>query len=207
MGIYVVLQTLLGPAYQTPETAKFLSPGVTKFLIGSSAYLVPILFFLGPINGALRIKGASHPAIRAVESGVVAIFAAALVVSAGFGFMSKTYVFTADTAFTLLKESAPFMAFVSMSKALTYLSVHMQVVVVSAILFGIYKAFFADIVSAAVMGAVSAIARRAKKGSAHEEAHDDHGHDDHGGHDEHDDHEEDDHDGHGGHDDHGHGHH
>ena len=77
--------------------------------------------------------------------------------------MSQTYVFTADTAFTLLKDSADFTAFVSASKALSYLSAHMQAIVVSAVLFAIYKAFFSEIVSAAVAGAVSAIMKRMKK--------------------------------------------
>ncbi len=83
--------------------------------------------------------------------------------------MSKTYVFTADTAFTLLKETPSFMAFFASSKALTYLAAHMQAIVVSAVLFGIYRAFFADIVSAAVVAAVAAIMKRAKKASVHED--------------------------------------
>lgn len=174
VGIYVVLQTLLGPGYQSADTAKILSPGVSKFLIGSSAYLIPILYVLGPVNGALHIKATSNAVVRAFESGVVALFATALVITSAFGFMTKTYVFTADTAFTLLKESQAFMAFFSLSKVLTYLAAHMQAIVVSGILFGIYRAFFADIVSAAVMGAVSAIAKRMKKATVHED-HDDHG--------------------------------
>ncbi|MFZ3232683.1 MAG: hypothetical protein WA194_04060 [Patescibacteria group bacterium] len=111
VGIYVVLQTLLGPGYQSADTAKVLSPGVSKFLIGSSAYLIPILYVLGPVNGALHIKATSNAVVRAFESGVVALFATALVITSAFGFMTKTYVFTADTAFTLLKESQTFMAF------------------------------------------------------------------------------------------------
>lgn len=130
-----MLQTLLGPGHQSADTAKILSPGVSKFLIGSSAYLIPILYVLGPVNGALHIKATSNPVARAFESGAVAIFATVLVITSAFGFMSKTYVFTADTAFTLLKESASFMAFFGTSKALTYLAAHMQAIVVSAILF------------------------------------------------------------------------
>ncbi len=68
VGIYVVLQTLLGPGYQSADTAKILSPGVSKFLIGSSAYLIPILYVLGPVNGALHIKATSNPVARAFES-------------------------------------------------------------------------------------------------------------------------------------------
>ncbi len=68
IGIYVVLQTLLGPAYISPETAKVLNPSVSTFLIGSSAYLIPILFFLGPINGGLNVKGADNAVMRAFES-------------------------------------------------------------------------------------------------------------------------------------------
>ncbi len=68
IGIYVVLQTLLGPAYISPETAKVLNPSVSTFLIGSSAYLIPILFFLGPINGGLNVKGAGNAVMRAFES-------------------------------------------------------------------------------------------------------------------------------------------
>ncbi|MDQ1344017.1 MAG: hypothetical protein QG650_737 [Patescibacteria group bacterium] len=199
VGIYIVLQTLLGPTYQTAETAKVLSPGISQFLIGSSAYLIPILFFLGPINGGLQVKGMSNPVLRGLESGTVAVFAVALVCASAFGFMSKTYVFTVDTAFTLLKDSAGFSAFVAASKAFSYLIAHLQTVVLSAILFAIYRAFFAEIVTAAGLGVIKAVFKRGGgKGG---------GKDDHAGHDDHGDGHGDEEDDHAGHDDHGgHGH-
>lgn len=141
-----------------------LSPSVSTFLIGSSAYLIPILFFLGPINGGLNVKGAENPLIRTLESGFVAVFAMAVIITSGFGFMAQSYVFTADTAFTLLRDSPGFTAFVAGSKALTFLASHMQSVVVSAVLFGIYKAFFAEIVGATVAAVFSTLLKRMKGG-------------------------------------------
>ena len=67
IGIYVVLQTLLSPAYQGPETSRLIGPTATKFLIATSAYLIPILFFLSPINGKLKIEVSGNKAVRAFE--------------------------------------------------------------------------------------------------------------------------------------------
>ncbi len=50
LAIYLMLTVLLSPTYQTPETAKIISPLIAKFLIGSSTYLIFILFILTPIS-------------------------------------------------------------------------------------------------------------------------------------------------------------
>ena len=50
LAIYLTLSALLAPNYQTPETAQFISPEIAKFFIGSSAYLIFILFILTPIS-------------------------------------------------------------------------------------------------------------------------------------------------------------
>lgn len=187
-----------------------LGPGLSKFLVDSAAYLIPILTVLGPVNGNLGVKGASNRFLRAVESGLAGVAAFALTVACAFGFASKAYVFTADTAYSLLRDSAAVTGFVSESRILGYLSAHLQAIVVFSILYAVYKALFGDIVGAAVAGAFSALVKRLKKGAS-EDGGGHGGHEDHGGHEEHghgghdDGHGHDDHGGHEEHDDHGHG--
>lgn len=50
LAIYLMLTVLLSPTYQTPETIKILSPQFSQFLIGSSTYLIFVLFILTPIS-------------------------------------------------------------------------------------------------------------------------------------------------------------
>ncbi len=63
IGIYVVLQTLLSPAMQTPETAKVFSPGISNFLVESSGYLIFILAALTCFSGSIKI-GSSNRLVR-----------------------------------------------------------------------------------------------------------------------------------------------
>ena len=51
LAIYLMLTVLLSSAYQTPETIKIISPGISSFMIGSSAYLIFILMILTPLSG------------------------------------------------------------------------------------------------------------------------------------------------------------
>jgi hypothetical protein len=176
IGIYVVLQTLLAPAYQT--AGGLFGPKVSEFLTGSSAYLIPILFLLSVVNAPIRLPTASNPALRFGESFLVAAWSLALVVAVALGFSARTYVFTADTAFTLLSKSQPVSDFLSQSKAVAEISTYLREIVLVSILFAIYKAFFSEIVSGMVGGLLkSAFKRKGGGGHSHEEV--SHGHDVH----------------------------
>ncbi len=192
IGIYIVLQTLLSPSYQTADTSKIIGPAVSKFLIASAGYLIFILAVLTPINASIRIRGAKNAALRFMESMAVGSGTLALLAAVTIGFMNRTYVFTADTAFTLLKNSVGFVELLSVSKILLWIASHLQSIVLFSVLFAIYRAFFSDIVTAAVAAILSSALKR-KEGerseeteepqdqSGHEEAFEDHSvHDDHG---------------------------
>lgn len=74
LAVYLMLTVLLSPVYQTPETTKIFSPQISQFLIGSSAYLMFILFLLTPISGGIRMPETQVKILRFLELGVVALF-------------------------------------------------------------------------------------------------------------------------------------
>lgn len=145
IAIYVVLRTLLSPDLQTPETAKVFSPGISNFLIQSSGYLVFILAILTALSGSMKL-GSEKKLVRGLESFFAAGLSFALLIAVGAGFMKKAYVFTADTAFTLLAEASWMTGLFAASKILTWIADHVQAIVLFSVLFAIYRAFFAEIV-------------------------------------------------------------
>lgn len=74
LAIYLMLTVLLSPIYQTPDTTKIFSPKTSQFLIGSSVYLMFILFLLTPISGGIRFPETRNLLLRLVERAVIAAF-------------------------------------------------------------------------------------------------------------------------------------
>lgn len=88
-----MLTVLLSPGYQTPETAKIISPSLSKFLTGSSVYLIFILFLLTPISGSIRFPETKSKILRYIELTGVSLFVISLFSCLIVGFALKTYVF------------------------------------------------------------------------------------------------------------------
>ena len=74
LAIYLMLTVLLSPTYQTPETTKIFSPQISQFLIGTSTYLMFILFILTPISGGIRLPETRIKLFKFLELAAVAIF-------------------------------------------------------------------------------------------------------------------------------------
>lgn len=74
LAIYLMLTVLLSPIYQTPDTTKIFSPKISQFLIGSSVYLMFILFLLTPISGGIRFPETRNILLRFIERAVIAAF-------------------------------------------------------------------------------------------------------------------------------------
>lgn len=207
LAIYLMLTVLLSPAYQTPETAKIFSPGFSKFLIGSSTYLIFILFLLTPISGGVRFPETKTKWVRLIELGVMAGFVWALFFAILIGFASKTYVFGVETAFRTIQKMETYQELMS-GVVLSHIAVNIQPIVLFGVLFLLYKMLFSDFIGVMLLTVWYWILSLRNNGAtAHGGGHDDHGggHDDHG-HDDDldmhlDDHGHDDH----GHDSHGHG--
>lgn len=212
LAIYLMLTVLLSPAYQTPETIKIFSPQFSQFLIGSSTYLIFVLFVLTPVSGGIPFPETRIKPIRYLELAAVAAFVWILFLALVLGFASKTYVFGVDTAFVMIKKIDFYddlLAGVIFSKIFT----NLQPIVLFGVMFLLFKILFSDILGVLLLSVwnwlMSLKKRGAEKsgsggghtdhggGGDHDNDHDDHGDDHGGGHDDHDDH--------GGHDDHGHG--
>lgn len=207
LAIYLMLTVLLSPAYQTPETAKIFSPGFSKFLIGSSTYLIFILFLLTPISGGVRFPETKTKWIRLIEHAIMSVFVWVLFFAIFIGFASKTYVFGVETAFRTIQKIEVYHEFMA-GVIFSHIAVNIQPIILFGVLFLLYKMLFSDFLGVMILTVWYWVLSLRNKGAANNGGHDDHGHID-DGHDGHgddldmhlDDHGHDDH----GHDSHGHG--
>ncbi len=208
LAIYLMLTVLLSPTYQTPETAKIISPLIAKFLIGSSTYLIFILFILTPISWGIPFPETKVKFFKFLEHAAVAAFIWVFFFALVLGFASKTYIFNVDTAFGMIKN---FWFYPQLLQGVIFskISMYLQPIVLFGVLFLIFKMLFSDVIGVILGSIWKWLLSLKKRGQKEDGGHDDHGgwHDDHGGHDDHMD-DEVEHDDHGGwHDDHGGGHH
>ncbi len=205
LAIYLMLTVLLAPQYQTADTVKFFSPGVSNFLVGSSVYLIFILMILTPISGGIKIPYPKNLILRIASHFLLAIALLVFMTALVMGFASKTYIFGIDTGFTLLGKTDLYHS-LQATKIMGWIGRHIQPIVLFGVFFMLYKLLFAEMV-ATLMVALIAWLKSLKDKNASSNAHEDHGHetshDEHGmadfdldlGHDDH------------GHDDHSHGSH
>jgi hypothetical protein len=194
LAIYLMLTVLLSPMYQTPETAKIISPGTSKFLIGSSTYLIFILFILTPIAGGIPFPETKLKFVKYLELAAVAAFVWVFFFALLLGFASKTYIFNVDTAFVGIAKLGFYQELLA-GKIFSKISMYLQPIVLLGVLFLIYKALLSELIGvilASVWKWLMSLRNKGKKddGKAAAGGHDEHaagGHDDHGGggHDEH----------------------
>ena len=197
LAIFIMLSVLLSPAYQTPETAKIFSPEFSGFLVRSSAYLIFILFLLTPISGGIRFPQTSAKILRIIEHIIISFFVGVLLIALVIGFVSKTYVFSVETGFILLKKFEVFRQILS-GIIFQEIAGNVQPIVLFGVLFLLYKLLFSEIVQTLLMAFWGwLVSLRKKWGGSTAPASEEHFDEMH---DEFDDHEE-------AMDDHGHGHH
>jgi hypothetical protein len=86
IGIYIVLQTLLSSAYQTPATIRFFGPKVSEFIVDSAAYLIFILSLLSAANGPMQVRTSENPGLRFLESFFISAGTCVLITATALGF-------------------------------------------------------------------------------------------------------------------------
>ncbi len=116
-------------------------------MIGSSAYLIFILFILTPLSGGIRIPQADHSVLRIFEhlflnSHKILFFGALLI-----GFATKTYIFGINTGFVFLTKLTIWSELLR-GDVFGYISRYIQPIVLSSVLFLLYKILFSEIVGA-----------------------------------------------------------
>jgi hypothetical protein len=150
LAIYLMLTVLLSSTYQTPDTIRVLSPGVSKFMIGSSVYLIFILMILTPLSGGIRFPYTNTRLIRVLEhliiSGVLLGFLSALII----GFISRSYVFGVETGFVLLGKTLLYREMIS-GVILWYIAAHLQPFVLFSVIYLLYKLLFSEIIGAILL--------------------------------------------------------
>ncbi|MFZ4461837.1 MAG: hypothetical protein ACOYN2_04935 [Patescibacteria group bacterium] len=138
-----MLSVLLSSQYQTVDTVKFFSPGVSNFLIGSSAYLIFILMILTPISGGIKVPHPRHIALKILAHLGVSIGLIIFITALILGFIKKTYIFGVDTGFTLIGKTLIYQSLLA-TKIIGWIASHLQPIILFGVMFMLYKLLFAE---------------------------------------------------------------
>jgi hypothetical protein len=150
LAIYLMLTVLLSSAYQTPETIRIISPAVSSFMIGSSAYLIFILMILTPLSGGIRFPYTNTRLLRIVEHLIIAVVLIAFFCALVIGFIGRNYVFGIETGFVLLGKTLIYREMIS-GVILGYIAQHLQPFVLFSVIYLLYKILFSEIIGAVVL--------------------------------------------------------
>jgi hypothetical protein len=150
LAIYLMLTVLLSKAYQTPDTIRVISPAVSSFMIGSSAYLIFILMILTPLSGGIRFPYTNTRLLRIFEHLIIAAVLIAFFCALIIGFVGRSYVFGIETGLVLLGKTLIYREMIS-GVILGYIAQHVQPFVLFSVIYLLYKILFSEIIGAVVL--------------------------------------------------------
>ncbi len=122
------------------------------------------------MGNGFGVKGSSHKIFKFIEPILIGAAFLVFLFAVFIGLVNKSYVFgTVDTFFPLIKKIVFVTTLLQESKFLTLVSRELRTIIVTIMLFVIYKWLFADIAESMISAAVKSILKARKWGSKPQE--------------------------------------
>ena len=165
IAIFIVLQVLFFWYTWDLSSGAIMDPGMAKFIVGSSIYLIFVLSILAPVNGVVQLEGGSkNRIINILQTIFLSLFLTIFYTAIIIWLAEKAYIFRLDSALSLLKRLDFWWQMSNTSMIYGMLYKNITWIIVAGVGFVIYKLVLGDIVMTVLGALMKAITSGKREG-------------------------------------------